>query len=69
MVDPDEALIEAWNLGEADEGWSETTMEMAERLLPILITAGYAETKDATWNFTQKGIARAMELGSTKPPG
>jgi hypothetical protein len=61
-VDPDEALIEAWNLGEGEEGWSDDVMEAAEHLLPILVAAGYAETKNATWNFTPKGVARAMEL-------
>jgi hypothetical protein len=34
----------------------------AELLLPVLIEAGYAETDGNTWNFTQDGAARAMEL-------
>lgn len=66
-MNPDEALIEAWNLGDGEEGWSEAVMEAAEHLLPILVAAGYAEAKDATWNFTSKGVARAMELEQAKP--
>jgi hypothetical protein len=61
-VDPVAALRRAWNLGERDDGWSDAVMEEVERLLPILIEAGYVETKDATWNFSAKGVARAMEL-------
>jgi hypothetical protein len=59
----DDALIRAWNLcDDHDDGWSDAVMAEAERLLPILIDAGYAKTKDATWNFTPKGIARACSL-------
>jgi hypothetical protein len=54
--------MQAWKLGEGDEGWSDAVMEEAERLLPILIEAGYVETKDTIWNFTAKGVARAMKL-------
>jgi hypothetical protein len=61
-VDADAALMQAWKLGEGDDGWSDAVIEEAERLLPTLIEAGCAETKDATWNFTAKGVARAMEL-------
>jgi hypothetical protein len=61
-MDADEALTEAWLLGEGEEGWSDAVMETAERLLPILIAAGYVEATDAKWNFTAKGVARAMEL-------
>jgi hypothetical protein len=61
-MNPDDALLEAWNLGEDEDGWSDRVMEEAELLLPLLVAAGYAETKGATWNFTPKGVARAMEL-------
>lgn len=66
-MDPDDALMEAWNLGMDDAGWSDAVMDEAERLLPILVQAGYAETKGSTWNFTPKGVARAMELQSADP--
>jgi hypothetical protein len=61
-MDADQALIEAWRLGEGEDGWSDAVMATAEHLLPILIAAGYVETKEATWNFTPEGMARAMEL-------
>jgi hypothetical protein len=61
-VDTDEALIAAWNLGMDDAGWTDAVMDEAERLLPVLLQAGYAETQGRTWNFTPKGVARAMEL-------
>jgi hypothetical protein len=66
-VKPDEALMRAWSLGDR-EGWSDAVMDEAEHLLPILIEAGYAETQGATWNFTPKGIAPAMELEGDSPP-
>jgi hypothetical protein len=39
-------------------------MEEAERLLPILVEAGYAATNDVaeTWWFTEKGVARAEAI-------
>jgi hypothetical protein len=45
---------------------SDTVIDEAGRLLPILLDAGYAETYEATWNFTPKGVARAMELEAAK---
>jgi hypothetical protein len=54
--------MQAWNLGEGEDGWSDGVMDEAGLLLPILIEAGYAETAGNTWNFTPKGVARAMEL-------
>jgi hypothetical protein len=69
-MDDDQALIQAWRLGEGEDGWSEAAMEAAEHLLPQLLSAGYVETKDATWNFTPKGVARAMEIErATGQPG
>jgi hypothetical protein len=64
---PDEALIRAWNLGEGKDGWSDSVIDEAESLLPILVEAGYAETEGATWKFTPKGAARAMELDGARP--
>lgn len=61
-MDVDDALIRAWNLGMDEEGWSDAVMAEADLLLPALIEAGYAAEKDATWNFTPKGVARAMAL-------
>ena len=61
-VDTDVALMEAWNLGERADGWSDTVMLEVERLLPVLIEAGYADAQGNTWNFTPKGVQRAMEL-------
>jgi hypothetical protein len=61
-MDADEALALAWNLGEGEDGWTDAVMDDAERLLPLLIEAGYAETEGNTWNFTPQGVARAMEL-------
>jgi hypothetical protein len=61
-VTSDEALLRAWQLGDDEDGWSDAVMDEAERLLPILISAGYAETKGATWSFTPAGVERAMEL-------
>jgi hypothetical protein len=34
-------------------------MDEAERLLPTLIAAGYAEADEVAWGFTQEGQARA----------
>jgi hypothetical protein len=42
-------------------------MAEAEPVVPILIAAGYAETNEATWDFTPKGVARAMELEKAAP--
>jgi len=63
----DEALIRAWNLGLDSEGWTDSVMDEAERLLPVLIRAGYAATDDAgaKWWFTEGGVARASELEDT----
>jgi hypothetical protein len=61
-MDADAALMRAWTLGEGEDGWSDAVMEEAESLLPVLIEAGYVETKGNTWNFTPDGVARAMEL-------
>jgi len=63
-LDPDAALLVAWNLGMDDDGWTEEVTDIAERLLPTLIEAGFAETTGHTWRFTRKGIVRAEELES-----
>jgi len=69
-MDADTALLRAWNLGEAEAGWSDALAAEGERLLPILLEADYArrlsvdEARDAgvSWTFTQKGVLRAMDL-------
>jgi hypothetical protein len=59
-VTPDEALIEAYDLGVDEAGYTDAMMDRAEQLLPVLIDAGYAATDDARsrWWFTDAGIAR-----------
>lgn len=63
-MDADAALMQAWQLGMDEAGWTAAAMDEAERLLPILIHAGYAATDDeeSKWWFTDKGVARAEEL-------
>ena len=63
-MDVDETLMAAWNLGMDDEGWTDAVMEEAERLLPMLVDAGYAATDDqaGTWWFTPAGVAQATVL-------
>jgi hypothetical protein len=56
----DEALLRSWNLGDA--GWTPAVEDEVERLLPILIEAGYASTYHATWRYTPEGVARYEEL-------
>jgi hypothetical protein len=68
-MDADTALIRAWDLGMDDAGWTEEVMEEADKLLPILVAAGYAavdnETSTSyTWRFTEKGVARVDEIES-----
>jgi hypothetical protein len=69
VADPDAALLEAWELGMDDAGWTDAVMARAEQLLPTLIAAGYAETEGRTWRFTDAGAARAEELlsGPARP--
>jgi hypothetical protein len=72
QVNPDEALIRAWNLGHGEGGRSDAVMDEAERLLPILVDAGYVAADAYTWRFTEDGIARVDEIrraDSTEPPG
>lgn len=54
-MDADEALLQAWNLG-IDTGWTDAVIDEAERLLPTLIAAGYADAdeKRGRWRFTPK---------------
>ena len=60
----DEALMEAWELGMGEDGWSDAVMDRTEELLPVLLEAGYAATDDdgSRWWFTDAGVARAEEL-------
>jgi hypothetical protein len=52
-----------------EAGWTDKVMDEAERLLPILVDAGYAATDDAewTWRFTPEGVARAEEIEDGQP--
>jgi hypothetical protein len=66
-MDADTALMRALDLGMDEAGWTEEVMEEADRLLPTLVTAGYAVVDDEastsyTWRFTEKGIARANRI-------
>lgn len=68
-MDADEALLRAWNLGMDEAGWTDKVMDEAERLLPMLVDAGYAATDDAawTWRFSPEGVARAEEIKDGRP--
>ena len=70
-MDADAALMEAWDLGMDDAGWTDEVMEKAERLLPTLLAAGYAESDEAAaiWWFTPKGVARAEKLEQANKQG
>ena len=63
-MDRDVALLRAWNLGMDDEGWSDEVMGEADKLLPVLLEAGWVSVDDeaCTWAFTPEGVARAEEL-------
>ncbi len=65
--DTDAALVRAWDLGMGVEGWTDAVTDEAERLLPTLLTAGYAEVDGSTWRFSAAGIARAEVLETTQP--
>ena len=58
----DEALVEAWELGMDDAGWTDEVMSRAEELLPTLLAAGYVAVDGETWSFTSDGVPRAEEL-------
>lgn len=57
---PDDALVRAWNLG--GEDYTDEIMDEYEALLPTLIEAGYVESNGHTWNYTKKGVERALAL-------
>jgi hypothetical protein len=66
-MDADAALLQAYDLGMDEAGWTEEVMEEAEKLLPALVAAGYAAVNDETstsytWRFTPAGVARIREL-------
>src|SRR4051812_40406997 len=65
-MDADEALRRAYNLMD-EAGWTDEVMTEAERLLPILIDARYADADDHTWRFTPEGVERARAIGMTTP--
>lgn len=58
----DEVLLRAWTIDDEEEGWTDAVMEEVERLLPILVRAGYAEADGYKWTFTDAGMQRASEL-------
>jgi hypothetical protein len=62
MMDADEALIRAFDLGMGDAGWTDEVMDEAELLLPAFVAAGYAARDANTWWFTKKGVARHDEI-------
>jgi hypothetical protein len=64
---PDEALLQAYQLGMDDEGWTDAVMDEAELLLPILLKAGYASVDPYKWSFTPAGVARHTELTEARP--
>ena len=67
-MNADEALVEAWELGMGDGGYTDAVMQRAEELLPTLIQAGYvAVDGDWTWWFTPEGVARAEQLAGEAP--
>jgi len=54
--------MRAWGLGLDEGGWTDGVMDEAERLLPALLAAGYAEVDGNTWSFSAAGVARAEAL-------
>lgn len=56
--------MRAWNLGMDDAGFTEAALEEADRLLQILLRAGYVafDEEASTWWFTDSGVKRAEEL-------
>jgi hypothetical protein len=62
MMDADEGLIRAFDLGMGDAGWTEEVMDEAELLLPTLVAAGCAARGANTWWFTKEGVARHDEI-------
>jgi len=50
---------------------SRAVMEAAERLLPVLVDAGYVEADEvaATWWFTGAGVRRAEAIESGRSTG
>jgi hypothetical protein len=63
----DAALMEAWELGMTDAGYTDADFDRAEELLPTLVEAGFVATDgDWTWWFTPEGVARAEELSTAR---
>jgi hypothetical protein len=55
----DDTLLYAWELAKSGDTHA---VEAFERVLPLLIRAGYAEANRFTWQFTPKGVERAQAL-------
>jgi len=64
VIDPDDALWQAWSLTE--DAAPADTPEGLDALLPSLEEAGYVELTDTEWRFTPEGVARAQELREEK---
>ena len=60
----DAALMLAWELF---DDHTEAALDEIERLIPILVAAGFAEAEDHAWHFTPRGVARAEELEAQEP--
>jgi hypothetical protein len=58
----DAVLLRAWTIDDEEDGWTDAVMEEAERLLPILVKAGYARTDEQSWSLTEAGAERALAL-------
>jgi hypothetical protein len=70
LESPDRELLRAWDLFIQDP--TDEVFDELERLLPTLISAGYADADEYTWSFSDTGIARAeaLERGEhTDQPG
>ncbi len=70
-MNADDALMRAWSLGMDEAGWSDAVMDEAERLLPMLLKAGYVTVDDesGTWAFSNEGIARVEALDGSGSDG
>lgn len=62
----DEALVEAFQLGMDEAGWTDAVMDRAAELLPTLVAAGYAVDNGDTWHFSAAGVARMEELEAAR---
>jgi hypothetical protein len=52
-----------------EAGWTDKVMDEAERLLPILVDAGYAATDDAEWTWRFRPARKRSRTGSPTSGG